>query len=331
MHGHKFIATNGGFSVLNGSTETPVINQNGSIVPSSVFGNTYYVDYRNGSDGNNGKSPSEAFKTLSAAYAAVTDNNNDVIYIDGDSTVVETAMITWAKNRVHVIGVGGNLRYGQGAKVSLTATAGATNIATLKVTGVRNSFTNIKWINNSTVDEGLYCVAEGGEYTSYTNCEFYKSTDLDQTTAAEVVLNGDSTQFFNCNFGSLADAQTGTTIRPNIKLAKGTVGAGLVSRDVLFENCMFWKKSSHTTSAFISSTSATDVERTLTLRNCLFINAKLSTAVPAQAIATTTLTDGYIVADNCSAVNCTKVSTSTGVIVIGPAVNTGAGIGVNAA
>ena len=32
MHGHKFVATNGGFSVLNGSTETQVISQAGAII-----------------------------------------------------------------------------------------------------------------------------------------------------------------------------------------------------------------------------------------------------------------------------------------------------------
>ena len=37
MHGHKFVATNGGFSVLNGSTETPVINQDGTLNGSAVI------------------------------------------------------------------------------------------------------------------------------------------------------------------------------------------------------------------------------------------------------------------------------------------------------
>lgn len=32
MHSHKFVSTNGGFSVLNGSTETQVISQAGAII-----------------------------------------------------------------------------------------------------------------------------------------------------------------------------------------------------------------------------------------------------------------------------------------------------------
>lgn len=37
MHSHKFVATSGGFSVLNGSTETPVINADGTLNGSAVI------------------------------------------------------------------------------------------------------------------------------------------------------------------------------------------------------------------------------------------------------------------------------------------------------
>ena len=116
------------------------IPQMGNGVP-ATFGDVYFVDYRNGSDGNDGKSKDSAFKTLSKAYSSVASNKNDVILIDGDSTVVETAMITWAKNRVHVVGLNGPAgHYGQGAKVSIGTTTAATDIALLQVTGVRNTF-----------------------------------------------------------------------------------------------------------------------------------------------------------------------------------------------
>ena len=50
------------------------------------------------------------------------------------------------------------------------------------------------------------------------NCEFYQSENLDQTTAAEFLWNGDSTQMRNCTVGSLADASAGSIIRPCVKL-----------------------------------------------------------------------------------------------------------------
>ena len=75
----------------------------GIPVVGTTFGNAYFVDYRNGADTNNGKTRDTALKTLSAAVSAVTTNNNDVIFIDGDSEVVETAMISLTKNRVHIV------------------------------------------------------------------------------------------------------------------------------------------------------------------------------------------------------------------------------------
>lgn len=111
----------------------------------TTFGNVFFVDYRNGSDENDGKSPDMALKTLSRAHTLCTSNNNDIVYVDGDSTVVETAMITWSKNRCHVVGCNGPAgHYGAGAKISVGVTTAATDIGTLKVTGVRNTFSRWK-------------------------------------------------------------------------------------------------------------------------------------------------------------------------------------------
>lgn len=327
------MATKHEYRVGNKQGGILVIDKDGNFRPNSIWGNTYFVDYRNGVDTNNGLNKSSALKTYSAALAKVTDNNNDLIVIDGDSTIVETAMVANTKNRFTVMGVGGGVKYGQGAKISSTITSGATNIATYKNTGGRVTHSNIKFIANNTVAEGIWGVAEGGEYAVYQNCEFYKSTDLDVTISAELLLNGDSSQFYGCTFGSLADTRVGTVIRPTVWLGKGVVGAGLVCRDVLFEDSLFWVQASHTTSSMVHSPAATDVERQMLFKGCGFINNKAASAVPAQAISlAATLTVGQIVLDpTCYAANVTKVSTSTGVIVTGAAVNSGAGIGVNAA
>lgn len=325
------MATKYEYRVSRGNTL--VIDKDGNFRPNSIWGQTYFVDYRNGVDTNSGLNKSSALKTYSAALGKVTSNNNDLIVIDGDSTVVETSMVSNAKNRFHVIGVGGGLFYGQGAKINSAITTGATNIATYKNTGVRVSHSGLKFIADNTVAQGIWGVAEGGEYATYTNCEFYKSTDLDVTTSAELLLNGDSSQFYGCTFGSLADTRVGTVIRPAVWLGKGVVDTGLVCRDVLFDDCLFWVQASHTTSAMVHSPAATDVERQMLFKGCGFINNKAASAVPAQAIScAATLTVGNIILDpNCYASNVTKISTSTGVIVTGAAVNSGTGIGVNAA
>lgn len=301
-----------------------------------TFGDYYFVDGLNGSDGNTGKAMDEAFQTVAAGYAAMTTNQDDVLLIRGNSSSYNlTAMLTVAKSRCHFVGLDGAARqYGQGVKISSSLSTGATNIATMLNTGTRNTFSNIKFLNGNTVTEGIYCVAEGGEYTQYDGCEFYKSTDLDQTGAAEFVWNGDSTQMRRCTIGSLADAIGGSSIRrPTVLLSNGIAGSGKVCRDGLIEDTMFWRQCKDTTNLFMYSANAADVERMLLLKRCGFINSLAAGNKPAVCIGlAATLTVGNIVLDpSCFASNITKIATATGILVTGAVPSSGTGIAVNAA
>lgn len=295
-------------------------------------GNIYFVDYTVGANAGPGTSPKRPWKTVEYAYSQVTSGNDDVIVLMGSATHVLSAMLDVSKSRVHFIGMDGTggRMYGQNAKISLTATSGATNVFTMKNTGVRNSFTNVKFINNSTVAEGLYCVGEGGEYALYQNCEIYKSTDLNETTAAELVLNGDSAQFINCTIGSLADALVGDIIRPCVELTNGTVAAGKVARDCTMIDCSFWRYLAGTAGVFVRAAASGDVERLLRLERPTFVAANLG-STPAVCISSATLTDGWIAVNNPAGFNVTKIATATGVLVNGAAPNSGSGIAVNAA
>jgi len=272
------------------------------------FGEVYFVDYRNGDDSYNG-TKAQPKKTLSGAYAVCTSNNDDVIVIDGDSEVVETAMITWAKNRITVIGANGAKHFGQGARVSIGVTIAATDLGVLKVTGVRNNFIGIKFSSSNTVEEGLYAVVDAGEFTTYKNCSFYKSSDLDDAGASEFALNGDSTQCYDCTFGSTANITGG--IRPNVIVTGGIV-AGKKCRDGYFENCLFLAKADDTDKVFIYGANATDVERMLTFKGCTFFNNPLSAGVPAAAIAFgAAQTEGAVFCDGlCAVVDVTVMGTT---------------------
>lgn len=297
---------------------------------------TYFVDYGNGSDGVSNKSNSVArpFKTIAKAESVLTTNKNQGIALMGNSTHTLTEMLTMDKSRVHMFGYdpGGRL-YGQNAKVSLGVTTAATDIATLLNTGVRNSYSNIKFINNNTVAEGIYCVVESGEFTVFNNFEIYKSTDLDQTAASELVLNGDSSQFFNGTIGSLANAQTGTTIRPCVALNNNLAPSGTKQmRECYFENVRMLKHSGHTSSAFVWATADADVERTLELKDCKFINAVLSAATPAVAVGgAAALTVGQIILSGSTyEVGCTALATQTGIFVTMPTYAAGGGSAIQA-
>ena len=282
---------------------TGKLSAQGMPLGGAVFGNTYFVDYTNGLDTNNGKTVDTAFKTLSAAVSAATTNNNDVIFVSGYATVTETAMISITKNRLHIVGCNGPAGHmGNGAKVSLTATAGATNIATMQNTGVRNTFSNIKWMNSSTVAEGLYCVAEGGEFSRYFNCEFYKDTDLNETAAAEVLNNGDTCMFYNCTFGSTANIIADDKIRPNMLLTATL--AGKKCRDGYAENCLFLSKAGGAEHVAVYGANATDVERMLILKDCIFMNNPLSAATPAHAVGFgAAQTQGAVLLKDCTSVD----------------------------
>lgn len=311
----------------NGILATPNI---GGGVMTGPAQEVLFVDYATGSDSNDGKTWASALKTLGQAHTNVTTNSNSIIYVNGNSTVAETAMITWSKNRCTVIGVGGYGHYGAAAKVSIGVTTAATDIALLKVTGVRNTFIGIKFISNNTVDEGLYTVAEGGEYTTYVNCEFYKSTDLDVTGAAEFLHNGDSTKFYNCTFGSSANATSGAVIRPNV-LVTATL-SGKKCRDTYFENCLFLSKAGNAAYTNVYGANATDVERMFLMKDCTFYNNPLSAATPDDAVNFgAAQTEGCVILKNCTSVDHTVMAAASVNIYVDGAVPTFATTGVSVA
>lgn len=291
-------------------------------------GDHWYVDYRKGADGNDGKTWAKAFRTYSRAVSAAASNNNDVIHIDGDSTVTETAMVTVSKNRLHTVGHNGVLgHYGQGAKISVGVTTAITDYATIINTGVRNTFTGIKVMNSNTVAQALYGFKEGGEFTRFNNCEFYKSTDLDDAGATDFLHNGDGAQFYKCTFGSSAN-ETGN-IRANMLLTREVI-AGKVCRDSYLENCIFLSKADDTDKVMVYGAGATDVERMLYMKDCMFVNNILSAGTPAHAVGFgAAQTQGSVILKDCASIDCTVMAEAGVGIYVAGAVPTFATSGVS--
>lgn len=290
---------------------SPVLGAGFPLMPGTIF----YVNPDTGSDTSyDGKSPDTPFATIAVALAACTTNKDDVIVLSTNSVHQLTAMLSITINRVHFLGDAFGRMYGQRARVNYADGIATTSAFAVQNTGVGNTFTGIKFLNANTDAQVVATFGEGGEYTVFRNCEFYNSCDLDSNTEAEMVLNGDSAQFFDCTFGSLVDAVSGDKIRPNILLTRETI-TGKVARDVYFHNCRFWKKAGGTTTAFIRATTATDVERIMEFHDCQFI-ANMLGATPAVAISLgASLTDGHIAltGDTCG-FDITKLATGTGVI-----------------
>lgn len=323
------------------NTVVPGLNQGFKILPSEIAnygiittGNVYWVDADNGSDTDDGKTANTAFATISKAYDTVVSNNNDVILLSANSGHALTSMLTVSKNRVHFIGTGIGARlYGQRSRITMGVTTDTADIHMIKNIGIGNSFINIKFANDNTLTQNTSCIGEGGEYALYQNCEFYDSTKLTSDTHAELLLNGDSAQFVNCTFGSIADAVTGDKVRPAVITTGGGVSGALsggVSRDIHFKGCQFWKNAGGTTTAMIKVPADNDLERKFTIEDCEFIANKLG-STPAVAIASATLTKTQIhLTGSTSSTNCTKLATATGVLSSLPARVATATIGIQA-
>lgn len=254
----------------------------------AMHGDVWFVDFANGSDANNGKSRTTAFKTLGQAHTAATTNNNDIVLIDGVSPVEEDAMLTWSKNKIHVFGLGVFGATDQEPRIIFSATglAVASAPAVIKVTGWGNTFTNIR-INSWGVfgtNANVCALWDAGEGTVYTNCQFNKFTDLGVSTVSDVEARGDSTTWRNCKFGF--DTLLQTAARPTLWI-KGTGGSARMKNNY-FESCYFVCSSSSATKVFIKVYDTNSLAFSNVWKNCVFMNAlvnSISAAALNDAIA----------------------------------------------
>ena len=223
--------------------------------------------------------------SVSTAYDNMTTNRNDVLVIGSHAGNAITSMLDITKSRLHFVSSNPRSGIGMGARSRITmgSSTVAADIALMKNTGIGNSFTNVKWDSSSTEALSLYGIAEGGEYAIYNRCEMYKSTDLDETTAAEVLNNGDSAQWINCYIGSTANIVADAKIRPCMSVT-ATI-SGKKCRDNYMENCVLARKAGGNEAVFIYGANATDVERMFVIKNTTFFNNPLSAATPDAAVA----------------------------------------------
>jgi len=278
--------------------------------------------------------------SLSAAYDATTSNRHDVIILNAHNGHALTTMLTVSGNRTHFYGMGmreGGFGVGARARVTMGNSTTSADIGLLKVTGVGNTFDNIKFDSSSTVAASIYCVVDGGEYTIFRNCEIYKTGDKATTGAADLVANGDSSQFIRCWIGSgdVANSPTTAVIRANILFTGDLAATGKRCRDNIFDECVIIKAAGNSANRMVYGAAADAVNRLVWFKGCLFFNNPGSGASCAVAIDFgAAQTQGAVLVDqNCSSVDVTVVgATGEGVYVLSPSSPTyaTAGVAVNA-
>ena len=258
-----------------------------------------------------GTNASDGTTPLEQAYAAAQSNNNDVILLDGHSAHLLTTGLAVTKSRVHFIGMdGGDRLVQQGAKVQNPATDTAAYV--IKVTGVRCSFRNIKFIQSSTNAAALTVAQLGGEGNLYKSVSFTfgVADNLDQATAFEVVNGEDSSTFIDCQFGQ----DTLLTSAARAVMSVDQVTSGQEFKSNRFRGCTFMISSSSGTAAFIRLSAVGDILFSNTFDDCNFVASVDSAggAALAEAVQTGTgTTKGTLLFGYPRTFNVTNFATAT--------------------
>lgn len=270
-------------------------------------GNHYFVDPKSGSNGNSGKSPKQAVKDITAAYALTADESDDVIHLlarGGSSTNEYTSRLSetlvWAKNRVHLVGHAAPTGISPRARISTASGQALAIDPMIQVTGSGNVFANFQVYNG--IDAAV--AANGIEVTGGRNY-FYRvhivgigNAKNDVANAYSLKLTGGGENLFEqCTIGadtiakgSLADSELmlatltarnrfwGCDIRTFAEAATHQfmlIGAGAIEREVEFRGCKFFNPSTSTSA--VAMTEAIDINASqngiVTLIDCTLIGA----------------------------------------------------------
>ncbi len=257
-------------------------------VPINEFmaaGQVFFVRPSTGSDGNSGKSPAMALKTLAKAQTLATADKGDVVYMIAESntaastTDYQSAALDWAKDGVHLIGLGAKPFIGQRSRIAQLSTA--TNVDNLFTLSADNCFIRgieiFHGVNDAT---SKIATLVSGQRNRVEDCQLSGAghATMDTTDNPSLKVTG-SENFFKHNYIGLDTIIRATSVyEVDITSAARTV----------FEDCMI---SSYTSASTFKAVSITSIDRFVLFKNCMFYTAQgiTSSVAPTGAIATATL------------------------------------------
>jgi hypothetical protein len=270
---------------------------NFDIVQANVFlganavtqGNVYYVKPYSGNDGNDGKSPESAFKTLVKAQLAATANQNDIVYFFAEgntassTTDYQSVALDWAKDGVHLIGVNSGSMIGQRSRIACLSTV--KNINDLFTVSADNCYiANIEVFYGvaSCTSTASRAMVVSGQRNSFVNCQIsgMGDTSMDDANARSLTVSGSENIFQHCYIG------LDTVIRSTNKIEVGITGtASSNATRNIFEDCIFNTYQSNTDAKVIA---CSYVDRFVMFKNCTVGSAQgiTSAAVQTGAIST---------------------------------------------
>jgi len=292
------------------SMGVPLVGSLGGI---PFTGNWYFVDAVNGSDGNTGGAQ-DPLQTIPAAYAQMTDGNNDVIILVSNpltatpttGTFRLSSTLTWAKSACHMIGMTAPTVQSQRARIS-TASGATTNLSPLITISAQGcffaNFSIFQGVGQASTDECLIDIT--GQRNAFSNVAFEGMGSANGAGRAGsycVYLNGAQENTFDgCSFG--VDTIARTAANASVKMRNSA------TRNV-FRSCLFPMYATASSPLFIDAGAAAAVDRFAWFSFCVFnnaINSGTGTATTAVVSSNASL-GGTIIMENCTVVGSTNYS-----------------------
>ncbi len=251
----------------------------------STASKAWFVRPGTGNDGNSGRRPTDAFKTLAKALSKATANKGEVVYLiaesntAGSTTDYQSVALDWNKDGVHLVGVGCGAIIGSRARISNLSTA------TAIVNGLFILSANNCFISNLEIFHGQggtnptgasIAMLISGQRNKVVDCQIsgIGHSELDDATSRSLTITGAENIVQHCYIG------LDTTIR-----ATATSEVDVANARNILENCIISSYTSLSTFKALTILTST-VGRFVMLRECILTAVQnISSAVaPTGAI-----------------------------------------------
>lgn len=295
-------------------------------------GNIIMLDPFAGVDTNDGITA--PVNTLTRAYGIGREGMNDVIALISNGLTTSTARVNsafvWAKDALHLVGVSCGVNLSNRSRIApSTSATGFANFFTVSGSGCL--FSNVQLFQGFGTGVGaeIALTVTGGRNLFY-NCHIAGMGDTNGATdngSRNVKISGTGeNQFVNCTIGLDTVSRTGSNA--SVEFAGGTTRNEFI-------DCLFPFDSGDGNTLGVTVPAA-GMDRFNLFKRCDFINAIKSGATSMTAlghIAAQTSPAGMLVYRDCGLVGIAEWegTTKTAAYVIGPAVSSSMGIGVNPA
>lgn len=271
-----------------------------------------------------GVSYADMYSSLSTAYNAMGDYQNDTLIVMPGSYTSGTTAFTWAKNYTNIIGAATPCHNGGRARISLTGADVATAF-TISSRSVYMKGIHFQWgAGNASATTAISLTYSGNSNHVFENCDFEGPINATEAAAAYKLINIASgcqdTTFRNCRIGQWS-TQANQSSGYEVNFAGNNANA-------VFEDCTFQAYSSNAGHCFINANIDLGGEAAMVMFNrCKFFQGDRD--ITLTKVLAPHATQGCNWFINCAAYNVTDWATAASAVVkvSAPAANEAGGIG----